>query len=643
MEGKDLEYISLGELRKQVSQKLGFFPDALDIRKKEVKKLATELIQSQQEACAQTPAKEMLDKLLAEEENLDARQEVYLITISHVIQATLPDGCAYADLDSLERKAVAEAVLNAFDDPIPLQANAAGRPRAPRVVDQPTSMGDLIVVYKELHDDDTAHFHVVVKLVKTFRFKRAKQTLQMRHLLPSHFSCSHTLLWSAVRYGYIGTPKKPDVDESPWVGTPSWAGFAKDSATVDLFELSQEPFRPGSWRKRREEKDKEASRKAARTKFEKLDLTAIMMSKHLWSKDGLIAYAQDHGTAAMQRFVHNNQKQIGAFIKEGKEWASAKDNADFEAIDDWSLVNQAAEKACPHGESVCLYKKAVQEIFERNQATLDWKQLAQALRAILSGGPSKTTPVPFLVGPSNSGKSTVVFPFDDLYTPKRVFHKPALGSSFGCRNLVGGGKRLIFWDDFPPVAFAHEKTVPVSLFLSLFQGKYSEIQVSQSFNDGNEDVRWNRGVIFTCKQEGLWETTARVSAEEVRHMRNRCREFSFTQVLQPGALKDVTACKRCMCRWMVEGAAAQDASPGLQPLLASPAREGEGGGIAGFQELLAAVQLPVGAAQSLAEDLEELGAVSVAELTSADWESLNVWATLRTLQKRRLLQHVGAV
>ena len=95
-----------------------------------------------------------------------------------------------------------------------------------------------------------------------------------------------------------------------------------------------------------------------------------------------------------------------------------------------------------------------------------------------------------------------------------------------------------------------------------------------------------------------------------------------------------------MCHWIVQGAAAQDASPGLQPLLARPAREG--GGIAGFQELVAAVQLPVGAAQSLAEDLEELGAISVSELTSADWESLSAWTTLRTLERRRLLQHVSA-
>ena len=115
----------------------------------------------------------------------------------------------------------------------------------------------------------------------------------------------------------------------------------------------------------------------------------------------------------------------------------------------------------------------------------------------------QTTRVPFLVGPSNSGKSTVLYPIDDLFGPHRVAHKPALGSSFGLRKIVSGMKRFMFWDDFRPVEFAHEKTVPVSVFLSLFIGQPSEIQVSQSFNDGNPDVIWQRGVAFTGKSEGL--------------------------------------------------------------------------------------------------------------------------------------------
>jgi hypothetical protein len=79
------------------------------------------------------------------------------------------------------------------------------------------------------------------------------------------------------------------------------------------------------------------------------------------------------------------------------------------------------------------------------------------LKDIVKNGPSKTCRVPMLVGPSNTGKSTVLYPFDDLFGPKQVFHKPALGSSFALRNIVQK-KRFIFWDDYRPVEYAQEKT-----------------------------------------------------------------------------------------------------------------------------------------------------------------------------------------
>ena len=116
-----------------------------------------------------------------------------------------------------------------------------------------------------------------------------------------------------------------------------------------------------------------------------------------------------------------------------------------------------------------------------------------------------------LVGPSNTGKSTLVYPFDDLFGPKHVFHKPALGSTFALWNIIKQ-KRFIFWGDYRPVEFAHHQTVPVASFLSLFTGKPTEVQVSQSFNDGNADVQWRRGAVFTAKSEALWNPTHRVSA-----------------------------------------------------------------------------------------------------------------------------------
>ncbi len=75
-----------------------------------------------------------------------------------------------------------------------------------------------------------------------------------------------------------------------------------------------------------------------------------------------------------------------------------------------------------------------QEFFEGNAASLNQSRLAVALRDIIVHGPAKTRRVPLLVGPSNSGKTTIILPFDDVFGHARVFHKPAPGSAKACRK-----------------------------------------------------------------------------------------------------------------------------------------------------------------------------------------------------------------
>ena len=63
--------------------------------------------------------------------------------------------------------------------------------------------------------------------------------------------------------------------------------------------------------------------------------------------------------------------------------------------------------------------------------------------------------------------------------------------------------------------------------------------------------------------------------------------------------------------------------------------------IQGLSDCLGALQAPHATCKALLEDLEQLGAVCVAELTAADWESLSTWGMLLPLQRRRLLHCVG--
>ena len=184
--------------------------------------------------------------------------------------------------------------------------------------------------------------------------------------------------------------------------------------------------------------------------------------------------------------------------------------------------------------------------------------------------------------------------------------------------------------------------MPVAAFLSLFIGKPAEVQASQSFNDGNPDVQWNRGAVFTAKLEGLWQPTSRVTAEEVRHLRNRVEEFHFHAVLGDANLKEVDTCAPCMARWICKYSDEFDAIP---IRLSTPASQSTAAGslrtfaaVEGFAQVMAAARLADGVAMELFEQVSNLGAVHVAELCASDWEQLPAWASLRVWERRRLVR-----
>ena len=172
-----------------------------------------------------------------------ANQQIYLITVSRVLPEVMASA-GFRDVETLTRAELRDMVRDAFDDPVHL--TSVGRPRACT-----ESKVEVVIVAREYHADGSAHFYVVVKLNANMRFKQAKLTLRMRHKLPSHWSCTHRQLWSALRYLFVATPKKPVVDKD----LLSWA---RDGRDLDLHELSKQPFLAKAWRLRREKAETEA-------------------------------------------------------------------------------------------------------------------------------------------------------------------------------------------------------------------------------------------------------------------------------------------------------------------------------------------------------------------------------------------------
>lgn len=565
-----------------------------------------------------------------------ARGQVYLLTLSRLLPETLAGAQGgLRDLAGVTKEQLAECVADAFNNPE--RDGRAGRP-----VERQTPIVRKVVVVSELHADGTPHLHAAVLLGGSTRWAAAKRTLRSRHQLAAHFSLSHREWWSALRYLTHTTSKKLEVDGDRTARLAPGESF-------DAFKESQQPFNASAWRAKREKRDMEAAAEGASTVFTKLDFNALVLSESLDTRAKVLAYVQDHGNDSMRLFMTKHQRDLTRFLKEAAEWGDAKKVAADEALTDWALLCQTADKACPHG-CACNYHRCSEEVLNNNGSNWDRKRLAAALRNIIITGPTKDTRVPFLVGKTNTGKSTLVDPFDVLFGHNSVFHLPSITDerfalSNWCKN-----KRFVYWDEFSPVEYADQGVLPATTFKKAFGGKYFEVQRAQNWHDGNDDFRWQRGAVFTNKAVELWAPTENVSLEDIQHMQSRVEMFPCTHVVKrPGTVGVQDGEERAvhMARWIRDGAVAYDAAQVLDrgPLPAAPsgaaASSSTGAvGVTDLDQFFDAAQLPTDVREALTRDVVAAGAVHVQELTRQDWESLESWQLLRPLQQRRVLKFV---
>ena len=145
------------------------------------------------------------------------------------------------DVSALTREEVKAALLDALANPV-LPPGRAGRPRT-----APVQAEKLVVALEQHSQRDASHFHVALKLAQKERFSPLKAALRSRAGLASHWSSTHTMFWSAVRYLTVPSDKKVAVDAEPL----SWAA---DGKALNLYEESQEPFNALAMKRRREKK-----------------------------------------------------------------------------------------------------------------------------------------------------------------------------------------------------------------------------------------------------------------------------------------------------------------------------------------------------------------------------------------------------
>ena len=127
-------------------------------------------------------------------------------------------------------------------------------------------------------------------------------------------------------------------------------------------------------------------------------------------------------TTGLRDFATKNQRRLKEFIQDAHQWDRASAIAADERRSDWDLVQHLASQSCGCGNGLCQWWQAAEEFFERNQATIDRKELAASLARIICQGPTKTSRVPLIVGATNAAKSTVLKPVIKVFGFGNVAH-----------------------------------------------------------------------------------------------------------------------------------------------------------------------------------------------------------------------------
>ena len=476
-----------------------------------------------------------------------SRKATYLVTLPHPSQAAQSAQGLRAP-NTLTREQVVQMVLDAVANPVYLDAAAQSR-------QGPSVQVEQMVVFQELHAPDEqgaahVHFHIALRLSGTARFVVYKRALRDRHNVASHWSCSHTGYWSAVRYGYMATPKKPatslDVQPLTWSRTGPFP---------TLFEASQQPNTAAALCKRRVERCQAASAEGdAEPRANELDLYGIIVREKFrntaddpWAHKRLIQYLKEFASPALFQFAFRIRQRLPSLIDDVWTWETVSDDLSFIGQSLWARLLAAGQEECTcqgawrHCAEWCLAANGI-------NPTEFCSHVCQSIYH----GRCESLPLVVLMGRAGGeGKSFILSPLSTIFGVENVQASPQPGS-FPLLGLET--KRLVLLDDWDFAA----SVLPLSTQLLWYEGKAFPITRPQNRDYAGHFLYTGRAPVFiTCKEAFLGPITKRANeanaagavSQETMLMR-RLKVYSFTQKLPLNVGVQIPACGACFSLMM---------------------------------------------------------------------------------------------
>ena len=340
------------------------------------------------------------------------------------------------------------------------------------------------------------HAAVLASDGSSFRFAAVKKALLKRHGLASHWSCTHSGYWSAVRYCSVPSPSKPAsaLDENPVL----WASHGQHPP---LHECRSRPLTASALMERSERKFRKAAEEGKAEKITELDVWPVVVENNF--RDGpdeftahlkLMSYAKTCCSPAMQAFLFKRRCQLPSLIQSIWQWEDVDAVLDGAARSRLDTLRAAAAGSCVCGGK---WPAVVATTMVSNGISL--KELCRDVYTSMDTGRSETTPVLVLAGSrGGEGKSFFLKPLEEVFGSENVLPCPEPGS-FPLLDLPG--KKVVFLDGWR----FNRSVLPYETQCRWYDGSTVSVQrpLNQNGVTGHVSYRGTAPIFVTTKLDDI--------------------------------------------------------------------------------------------------------------------------------------------
>ena len=369
-------------------------------------------------------------------------REVYLVSFSHPTNTHSACGKALVAPESLTRAQILEKFLVSCAQPVYTDPRNL---RATRSVPL-----KYVCVFREDHQEDAAgvvhaHYHIGVVAARSFMFLPVKRAL-LNFGLASHWSTTHSGYWSVVRYlWWPSPPKKPDgsIDKK----AIAWAATGFVHPPFD--QCCTEPVTAKALSAKRLRMDRKAADEGEEaSRLTEMDVWPIVVNQNFRNTPDddtahlqLMAWAKQHGTEAMQKFLFKSRARLPMLIQDIWQWERVEQDLPFARMTRMEALKLSAQSPCKCGGR---WAQIVKISFDENG--IDVEALCSDILAALELGRGATTPVIVLAGSrGGEGKSVFLKALLPVFGESHVFLTPDQ-KNFPLLGLPG--RKVAFLDEW---------------------------------------------------------------------------------------------------------------------------------------------------------------------------------------------------